>query len=104
MQDIVDECFPQKKKRVGDKDTPYMTTAWKHTIRAKRRAFKKYLNERAQQNWEEKVKCRNEAVRQRSLVVRQYWKKKTSDLKENPINFFSKLLNRFLDLGMGHGN
>ena len=98
MQDIVDECFPQEKKRVRDNNTPYMTTAWKHAIRAK------YLNERAQQNWEEKVKCRNEAVRQRSLVVRQYWKKKTSDLKENPRNFFSKLLNHFLDLGRGHGN
>ena len=91
MQDIVDECFPQKKKRVRDNNTPYMTTAWKHAIRAKRRAFKKYLNERAQQNWEEKVKCRNEAVRQRSLVVRQYWKKNTSELKENPRIFFETI-------------
>ena len=81
MQDIMDECFPQKKKRVRDKDIPYMTTAWKNAIRAKRRAFKKYLNERTQQNWEEKVKCRNEATRQRRIAVRQYWKKKTSDLK-----------------------
>ena len=56
MQDIMDECFPQKKKRVRDKDIPYMTTAWKNAIRAKRRAFNKYLNERTQQNWEEKVK------------------------------------------------
>ena len=60
----------------------------KWPIRAKRRAFKKYLNERTQQNWEEKVKCRNEATRQRRIAVRQYWKKKTSDLKENPGTFF----------------
>ena len=35
MQDIVDEGFPQKKKRVRDKDTPYMNTAWKNAIREK---------------------------------------------------------------------
>ena len=50
MQDIVDECFPQKKKRVRDTDIPYMMAAWKNAIRAKRRAFNKYLNERTQQN------------------------------------------------------
>lgn len=100
MQDFVNACFPQKKKRVQDKDIPYMTTAWKNAIRAKRRAFKMYLNERTQQNWEEKVKCRNEAVRQRRIAIRQYRNKKTSDLKENPRNF-SNLLNRFLDLGKG---
>ena len=44
MQDIVDECFPQKKKRVRDTDIPYTTAAWKNAIRAKRRAFNKYLN------------------------------------------------------------
>ena len=88
MQDIVDECVPQKKKRVRHKDIPYMTAAWKNAIRAKRRAFNKYLNERTQQNRQEKVKYRNEAVRQRRIAVRQYWKKKTSDLKENPRNFF----------------
>lgn len=88
MQDIVNACFPQKKKQVRNKDTPYLTTAWKNAIRAKRKAFKKYLNERTQQNWEEKVKCRDEAVRQRRIAVRQYWNKKTSDLKENPKHFF----------------
>ena len=72
-----------------------MTTTWKNAIRAKRRAFKKYLYERNQQNWEEKVKCCNEAVRQRRIAVWQYWKKKTSDLKENSRNF-SKIFKLFL--------
>ena len=62
--------------------------------------LRKHLNESKRQNWEEKVKSRNEAVRQRRIAVRQHWKKKTSDLKENPRNF-SKLLNCFLDLGRG---
>jgi len=65
-----------------------MTAAWKNAIRAKRRAFNKYLNGRTQQNWQEKVKYRNKAVRQRRIALRQYWKKKTSDLKENPRVFF----------------
>ena len=59
-----------------------MTAAWKNAIRAKRRAFNKYLNERTQQNWQEKVKNRNEAVRQRRIAERQYWKKKTADLMD----------------------
>lgn len=45
-QDIVDECFPQrkKKKRVRDKDIPYMTTTLsKNAIRTKRKAFKKMI-------------------------------------------------------------
>ena len=64
-------CFPLKKKRVRDKDIPYMTTAWKNAIRAKGKAFTKYQNDRTQQNWEEKQKCRNEAVRQRRIAIRQ---------------------------------
>ena len=56
-QDIVDECFPQKKKkkkkkkkkRVRNKDIPYMTTTlWKNAIRTKRKAFKSYVNDRKQ--------------------------------------------------------
>ena len=50
MLDIVDECFPLQKKRVRDKDIPYMTTACKNAIPAKRKAFTKYQNERTQQN------------------------------------------------------
>jgi len=34
------------------------------------------------------VKYRTEAVRKRRIVLRQYWKKKPSDLKENPGIFF----------------
>lgn len=80
MLDIVDEGFPQKKKRVRDKDTPYMNTAWKNAIREKRRAFKKYLNESEMWQWAG-------AVRQRRIALRQYWKRKPSDPKENPRNF-----------------
>ena len=56
MQDIVAEGFPQKKKRVRDKDTPYMNTAWKNAIREKRRAFKKYLNESEMWQWGSQTK------------------------------------------------
>ena len=34
------------------------------------------------------MKYRTEAVRKRRIVLRQYWKKKPSDLKENPRIFF----------------
>ena len=90
MRDIVDECFLLKnnnKKQARDKDIPYITTGWKNAIRAKIKAFTKYLHDRTQQNWEEKLEFRNEAVRQR-IAIRQYWKKKTDELKENPRIFF----------------
>lgn len=66
-----------------------MTTALcKNAIRARRKAFKRYLSDRKQKNWEDKQKNRNEAVRQRRIARRQYWKKETDDLRENPRNFF----------------
>lgn len=67
------------------------TTLWKNAIRTKRKAFKSYLNDRKQKNWEDKQKNRNEAVRQRRIARWQYWKKETNDLRENPRNFFPDL-------------
>ena len=69
-----------------------MTTAlWKNAFRTKRKAFKRYPSDRKQKNWEDKQKNRNEAVRQRRIARRQYWKKETDDLRENPRNFFPDL-------------
>jgi hypothetical protein len=38
MTNILDEHAPRCKMRVRERDVPYMTTAWKRAIRAKRRA------------------------------------------------------------------
>ena len=78
-----------------------MTTALcKNAIRARRKAFKRYLSDRKQKKWEDKQKNRNEAVRQRRIARRQYWKKETDDLRENPRNF-SRLSHHSLDLAKG---
>jgi len=88
MSGIVDECFPLKKMRVRSKDVPYMTTSWKNAIRAKRNAAIKYHKDKSAENWETNKRCRNETTRQRRLTIRQYWTKKTNDLKSNPRDFF----------------
>ena len=76
------------------------TTLSKNAIRTKRKAFKSYLNDRKQKNWEDKQKNRNEAVRQRRIAIRQNWKKQTDYLRENPRNFF-QTFKPFLRSGKG---
>ena len=49
---------------------------------------------------ENKKKCRNEATSQRRLVIKEHWRKKADDLKENPRDFF-KTFRPFLST-MGH--
>lgn len=71
-EDIVDECFPLKKMQVRSEDVPYMTTLWKNAIRAKRRAAAKYYKDKSAHNWEVKQRCRNEAMRQRRIAIKQY--------------------------------
>jgi len=88
MKDIVDECFPLKKMGVRYEDVPYMTTSWKNTIRAKRRAAAKYCKDKSAHNWELKQRCRNEATRQRRIAIKQYWKKKANELTTNSKEFF----------------
>ena len=88
LRNVVDDQLPLKKMRVRDKDVPYMTTGWKQAIHAKRRATMKYKNHPAQENWENKKKCRNEATRQRRLAIKEHWRKKADDLKKNPRDFF----------------
>lgn len=89
LRNVVDDQLPLKKMRVRDKDVPYMTTGWKQAIHAKRRATMKYKNHPTQENWENKKKCRNEATRQRRLAIKEHWRKKADDLKENPRDFFT---------------
>lgn len=84
MKNIVDEHLPVKTMRVRDRDVPYMTAQWKSAIRAKRKATAKYLKNKTQEKWKHKRKCRNEATRQRRLAIKEYWKRKTDNLRAKP--------------------
>ncbi|XP_048580414.1 uncharacterized protein LOC125561124 [Nematostella vectensis] len=88
MNDILDEVAPVKTMRVRDKDVPYMTTGWKSAIRAKRKANAKYLKDKTPENWELRRRARNEATQQRRKAIKEYWRLKTADLKDNPKEFF----------------
>ena len=74
--------------RVRDKDVPFMTPEWKRAIRAKRKATSKYLKNKTPENWELRRKSRNEATKQRRIAIKEYWRKKSEDLKNNPKAFF----------------
>ena len=92
MANIIDENLPLKM-RVRAKDVPYMTTNWKNTIRAKRRALATYQNDKSDSNWDALRIWRNEATRQRriaikSYAIRSYWKSKSDRLKEKPTDFY----------------
>ena len=51
-------------------------------IRAKRKANDKYLRNETPENWELRRIARNEATKQRRIAIKQYWYKKSNDLKE----------------------
>lgn len=88
INDILDEVTPVKRMRVRDKDVPFMTPEWKRAIRAKRKATSKYLKNKTPENWELRRKSRNEATKQRRIAIKEYWRKKSEDLKNNPKAFF----------------
>lgn len=80
MANIIDENLPLKKMRVRAKDVPYMTTNWKHAIRAKRRALATYQNDKSDSNWDALHIWRNEATRHRRIAIKSYWKSKSDHL------------------------
>lgn len=47
---IVNEHIPLQKKKVSARDVSYMTEEWKAAIREKRKAAKKFANERTPEN------------------------------------------------------
>ena len=77
-----------KKMKVRAKDVPYMTSAWKSAIRAKRKFAERYSQKKTPQNLELKRKWRNKATRQRCIAIKQYWTEISHNLKSNPKNFF----------------
>ena len=93
LRAILHEHLPMKKIKIRKKDVPYMTSAWKSAIRAKRNFAKRYSQNKTPQNLELKRKWRNEATQQRRIAINQYWKEISHDLKSNPKFFFFKLSN-----------
>ena len=85
-QDIVDKCFPQrkKKKRVRDKDIPYMTTTLsKNAIRTKRKAFKKSGS-----------KCRKIKSRGKLMLKASHWSRYVKGTLVNMKNVVGNLVTR----------
>ena len=92
LSSIVNTHMPTKKMRVRAQDVPYMTKEWKGTIRAKRRAAKKYLKEQTSENWEARRITRNEATRLRRKAIRTYWKEQATKLKCKPSEFYKTFM------------
>ena len=92
MTNILDEHAPRCKMRVRERDVPYMTTAWKRAIRAKRRAAQNYEKCKTTENLELKRKLRNEATKQRRKGIKDYWLNKSEALKANPKDFYKTFM------------
>lgn len=65
FESVVDQHAPTKKKRVREKDIPYMTPEWKQAIRDKRKFAVQFAKDRSLENFELKRKYRNIATRER---------------------------------------
>lgn len=95
-KDVVEEHLPLKRKRVRNKDVPFMNYEWKKAIREKRKCAKKYAKNKTKElNWEEKRKWRNLATKERRKAIKKYWSEKSDELNKNPRQFYKKLSDLF---------
>ena len=84
----MNEHAPIRKKRVREKDIPYMTQEWKKALRMKRKCAKIFSKDRTAENLELKKKYRNIATRERRKAIRAYWYSKTEEHKSRPDKFY----------------
>ena len=89
FESVVDQHAPTKKKRVREKDIPYMTPEWKQAIRDKRKFAVQFAKDRSLGNFELKRKYRNIATRERRKAIKAYWYRKSEELKSKPSEFFN---------------
>ncbi|PFX24171.1 hypothetical protein AWC38_SpisGene11235 [Stylophora pistillata] len=80
---------PIKRKRVREKDVPYMTPTWKKAIRNKRKHAILFAKNRTPENMELKRKYRNIATRERRKAIMEYWFAKSEELKSKPREFYN---------------
>ncbi|KAL9969750.1 hypothetical protein ACROYT_G022005 [Oculina patagonica] len=59
FKNVIDQHAPVKRKRVREKDIPYMTENWKRALRTKRKYAKKFAQDRTVENLELKRKSQN---------------------------------------------
>ena len=59
------------------------------------------IENKTKKKWEDKQKNRNEAVRQRRIARRQYWKKETDELLEKTREIFFQTFKPFLGSSKG---
>ena len=93
---IADDHVPIKRKRVREKDIPYMTLEWKQAIRNKRKYAILFSNNRTPENFELKKKYRNIVTHERRKAIKAYWNRKSEELKTNSVDFF-KIFKPFIN-------
>ena len=88
FESIARNHTPLKRKRVPDKDVPYMTLTWKKAITNKTKYAIQFANNRTPENLELKRKYRNIARRERK---NHFGLLNQRGLKSNPREFFNTL-------------
>ena len=88
MIKILNIHMPVKKMRVRERDAPYMNRGWKEAIRKKRKYAKRHNKLRTEESGQQIRKWRNIATRLRRNAIKQYWRDKSADLKDDPRSFY----------------
>ena len=79
FESTVNEHAPVRRKRVREKELPYMTSTWKKAIRNKRKYAIQFAKNRTPENMELKRTYRNIATRERRKAIMEYWFTKSED-------------------------
>lgn len=92
MSKVMDSHMPLKKMRVRERDVPYITREWKEAIRKKRKFAKKHRKLKTEESFQQMKHWRNESTRLRRRAIKNYWREKATDLKDNPRSFYKTFL------------
>ena len=88
FEKVLQEHIPVKRKRVRERDIPYMNLEWKKAIRMTSKYAQIYSKHRTPENWDMKRKWRNIATRERRKEIKAYWRKLSDNRKQNRKEFF----------------
>lgn len=78
-----------RKKRVRERDIPYMSAERKQAIRNKRKYAVHFAKNQTVENLELKKKYWNIAMQERRKAIKAYWHKKSEEFKSRPNDLFN---------------
>ena len=86
LNDLTEECIPNKTVRIRPSDPPWITTAIRKLIRKRKQAYQKVKHNDTPRLWNKFKKLRNKVITQIRLSKQQYLDQLSNKLKTKPLS------------------